>query len=256
MHRSQYFTQLFSFKTFNAFDYCLIGSILAISIGQSLISGRTDVIGTVSAICGVMCVVLGAKGSMANWIFGIVECFLYTYICLQGHIYGDAMQRLFYTLPMQFLGWRWWHRRRRADSRSQIRTRYMTWPKRLTTVAVIAFFTVVIAMLLSRFGDVLPEFLSKYILPGRFVKHGYTDTLQLYMDSFTTVVSIVTMFISTRAYVEQWMLWIFVNIVSALMWYKNLDSGDPHAFMTVCKYVVYLVNSFYGLYMWRKLSRD
>jgi nicotinamide mononucleotide transporter len=256
MKKSKYFESLFSFKTFNTFDYCLIFSIIAISITSSMFSGHLDLIGTISAICGVMCVVLGAKGSMANWIFGIVECFLYTYICLQGHIYGDAMQRIFYTLPMQFLGWRWWHRRRRPDSRSQIRTRYMTWRQRGITVLAIAAFTVLIAWVLGRFGDLLPEFLSKYVLPGRFVKHGYTNTLQLYMDSLTTVVSIVTMFISTRAYVEQWVLWIVVNIVSALMWYQNLGSGDPHAFMTVCKYAVYLVNSFYGLYMWRRLSRD
>ena len=98
--RNRYVTLLYlTFRNLNWFEWLLIGAIMALSVTSFIIKGEVTVnssIAAVSAILGVFCVVLGAKGSMANWIFGIVECFLYMYISFSEHIYGDALQRLFY----------------------------------------------------------------------------------------------------------------------------------------------------------------
>ena len=246
--------KFFNVRSLRPFEVCLIGGIFALSLSQTLVTGNFDTIGTLSALCGVICVVLGAKGSMANWAFGIVECFLYAYICLKGHIYGDAIQRIFYTLPMQFVGWYMWSHRRRSDDHSIVQTRIMSWAQRVFWLIVIAACTWLMAWVLGSYGHYIHEVLSSHVFEGSYVKVDYTRPLQLYMDAFTTVVMMVAMYISTRAYADQWILWIAINVLSVCIWMQNLGA-DEHAFMTMSKYALYFINSIYGLVNWWRLSK-
>ena len=73
----------------NKFEILLLLTILTLTmIGFAMKSEITFnvVISAIAAILGVFCVVLGAKGAMANWIFGIIEAFLHIYICFCTHI--------------------------------------------------------------------------------------------------------------------------------------------------------------------------
>mgnify|MGYP003300316736 CR=1 FL=1 len=100
----------------------------------------------------------------------------------------------------------------------------------------------------------LIEVLTEAIPNIRFetLKTDYDTESQLWLDSFTTVMSIITMYISVKAFVEQWYMWLIINVAYIFMW---LMSDSEFSFMTVAKYSVYFVNSFYGIYMWDKLSK-
>lgn len=245
-------TVVLSFRRLNWFEIMLMAAIIILAVISFIYKGEfafNNFIACASAIMGVFCVVLGAKGSMANWIFGIIECFLYTYISISGHIYGDAMQRIFYTLPMQFIGWYLWSKRERKDESTQINTRYMSWLTRLEYLSV----TVVMVLLLGYFLKFAGPHLTDFFSYMHFkVQANYSSELQLWLDATTTVLAIVTTFISVKAYVEQWYLWLFINVFSILIW---IQSDTDFSFMVVAKYSVYLVNSFYGIYMWNKLSK-
>lgn len=259
MFKNRYITLLkLTFKSLNGFEVSLLCSILALSVASFIIKGRLDDvnawISAVAAILGVFCVVLGAKGSMANWIFGTVEAFLHIYICFVTHIYGDFIQRLVYNLPMQFVGWRMWSKRRRHDNSGTIHTRYMTWPQRLVTLLAVALGTYLLGLFLLYFGPWLIEVIQQIFPDVQFktLKADYDTPLQLWLDSFTTVMAIVTMYVSVKAFVEQWYMWLLINVAYIAMW---LMSDSVFSFMTVAKYSVYLINSFYGIYQWNKLSK-
>lgn len=247
-----------SFKSLNAFDYILITTICALSIVSFVVKGEFNAnifIAALSAVLGVFCVVLGAKGSVANWIVGTIECVLHIYICFVSHIYGDFLQRIFWNLPMQFLGWKNWRKRERNDNSTAIHTRYMTWKQRGTTFAVVAVLTFLLGVFLEYFGpwmigvlrDILPD------MQFRTLKPDYDFPALLWCDAFTTVASIVALYISIKAYVEQWFLWLAINVSSLCIW---IFQDTEFSFMTVAKYGVYLVNTFYGIYMWHKLSKN
>ena len=143
-----------SMKSLNRFDYVLIGSICTLSLVSFYVKGEFNAnifIAALSAVLGVFCVVLGAKGSLANWIIGTVECILHIYICFVSHIYGDFLQRIFWNLPMQFLGWKNWRKRERHDNTTSIRTRYMTWNQRYITILVVAMMTYLLGLFLQNF---------------------------------------------------------------------------------------------------------
>lgn len=251
-----------SIKNFNVFEILLLVAILSLTIfkfATGIINGEplttNAIIAAVSAILGVFCVVLGAKGSIANWIFGIVEAFLHIYICFCTHIYGDFLQRLFYNLPMQFIGWKKWRKRERHDGSRTIHTRYMTWSQRLITFASVTIGTLALGIFLQYFGPWFIEVIREIIPDFQFktLKTDYDSTTQLWLDSFTTVLSIITMYISVKAYVEQWYMWLTINVAYISMW---MMSDSEFSFMTVAKYSVYLINTFYGIYMWHKLSKN
>ena len=247
-----------SLTTLNWFEKVLLATILTLTIIGFVIKGEVTAniaISAIAAILGVFCVVLGAKGSLANWIFGIVEAFLHIYICFCTHIYGDMIQRLVYNLPMQFIGWSKWKKRERDDGSETIHTRYMTWNQRIMTLAAVAIGTAGLGVFLMYFGPWLIGVLQSILPDMQFktLKMDYDMPLQLWLDSFTTVMSIVTMYVSVKAFVEQWYMWLAINIAYIAMW---LMSDSEFSFMTVAKYSVYLINSFYGIYMWNKLSKS
>lgn len=242
-----------SLKGLNTFEIFLMASIIVLAIMSFIIKGEFGInnfIACVSAVIGVFCVVLGAKGSMANWIFGIIECFLYTYISISGHIYGDALQRILYTLPMQFIGWYLWSKREKDDESTQIQTRYMSWATRLVYLSVTVLMVLALGYFLMYAGPHLTNFFEYMHFR---VQSNYASVSQLWLDATTTVLAIVAMYISVKAYVEQWYIWLFINIMTILIW---VQSDTDFSFMVIAKYSVYLLNSFYGIYMWNKLSKS
>lgn len=257
--RNKYVTILkLTFKSMNWFEIGLLLAILSLAIISFVIKGDFGTnawIAAIAAILGVFCVVLGAKGSLANWFFGVVEAFLHIYICFCTHIYGDMLQRLFYNLPMQFIGFKSWKKRTRKDGTATIHTRYMNNRQRWITVASVVAGTLALGVFLIYFGPWMIGVLTDIFPDMKFktLKMDYDSTSQLWLDSFTTVMSIITMIVSVKAFVEQWYMWLIINIAYIAMW---LMSDSVFSFMTVSKYCVYLVNSVYGIYMWNKLSKS
>ena len=257
--RNKYVTILkLTFKSMNWFEIGLLLAILSLAIISFVIKGDFGTnawIAAIAAILGVFCVVLGAKGSLANWFFGIVEAFLHIYICFCTHIYGDMLQRLFYNLPMQFIGFKSWKKRTRKDGTATIHTRYMNNRQRWVTLASVVVGTIALGVFLIYFGPWMIGVLTDIFPDMKFktLKMDYDSTSQLWLDSFTTVMSIITMIVSVKAFVEQWYMWLIINIAYIAMW---LMSDSVFSFMTVSKYCVYLVNSVYGIYMWNKLSKS
>lgn len=79
----------------------------------------------------------------------------------------------------------------------------------------------------------------------------FTDSNVPWLDSFTTALSIVGMWMLARKYVEQWWAWIAVDAVSSGLYiYKGLD-------FTAGLYALYTIIAIFGYFKWRKMmSKD
>lgn len=226
-------------KVLSAYDWFLIVGVIASNIIYTLLTGDMDIVGSVAGIAGVLCVVLVAKGSIWNYLFGLVNVSMYAYISYKASLYGDAALNALYYLPMQFIGWWQWRRRGAAMSEAeaggngvQVKARRFNWNQRMAlalgcTVAVVAC-----GFILQHLGDPQP-----------------------FKDSTTTVLSIVAQALMALAFMEQWVLWIITNIVSVVMWVICVARGEAHAGVMVIMWSFYLLNSINGLRVWMKLSR-
>ena len=225
-------------KVLSLYDWFLIVGVIASNVIYSLLTGSMDVVGSVASIAGVLCVVLVAKGSIWNYLFGIVNVSLYAYISYMASLYGDAALNAFYYVPMQFIGWWQWRKRgaavSEADARGngvQVKARRFTTKQRL--ILAVGCVTAVVA--------------------GGFVLRYFGDP-QPFKDSTTTVLSIVAQALMALAFMEQWALWIITNIVSVVMWVICVVRGEAHAAVMVIMWSFYLLNSINGFRVWLKLS--
>ena len=96
------------------------------------------------------------------------------------------------------------------------------------------------------------------ILIGLTVIYGYILKLlgdaMPFVDSFTTMASVVAMVVSIKAYSEQWWIWIFVNVFSVYMWWEQFRIGND-SMATLLMWSVYLVNSVIMCIKWEKEVR-
>lgn len=226
-------------KVLSLYDWFLIAGVIVSNVVYSLLTGTMDVLGSIAAITGVLCVVLVAKGNIWNYLFGLVNVSLYAYISYKASLYGDAALNALYYLPMQFIGWWQWRRRGAAMSAAeagdrgvQVKARRFTWKQRAILFLGCAVAVVAVGFLLKHVGDPQP-----------------------FKDSTTTVLSIVAQALMALAFMEQWALWIITNIVSVVMWCVCVSRGEAHAGVMVIMWVFYLLNSINGLRVWMKLSK-
>ena len=226
-------------RILSPYDWFLIIGVIASNLIYSLLSGNVDIIGSLAGIAGVLCVVLVAKGSIWNYLFGIVNVSLYAYISYKAALYGDAALNALYYVPMQFIGWWQWRKRGAAlssdeasDEGVQVKARRFTWRQRVILALGCAAAVVAGGFILRHFGDPQP-----------------------FKDSTTTVLSIVAQALMALAFMEQWALWIITNVVSVVMWCICVSRGETHAAVMVIMWVFYLLNSINGLRVWLKLSK-
>ena len=164
-------------KLLSIYDWFLIAGVVASNIVYSALSGSIDVVGSVAGIAGVFCVVLVAKGSIWNYLFGIINVSMYAYISYKASLYGDAALNALYYVPMQFIGWWQWRRRGAAVSKAgaevegqriQVKARRFNWKQRALLAAGCTAAVIAGGFVLEYFGDPQP-----------------------FKDSTTTVLSIV-----------------------------------------------------------------
>jgi nicotinamide mononucleotide transporter len=67
--------------------------------------------------------------------------------------------------------------------------------------------------------------------------------------------SIIAMILMVFVFVEQWILWILVDVVSIIMWVVvMLKGGNDIAILIM--WTAFLINAIYGLYNWIKLEKQ
>lgn len=189
---------------------------------------QESMIGIISAMSGVMCVVLTGKGKRVAFIFGIINTVLYAYISYKSSFYGETMLNLLYYFPMQFYGIYTWNKY--IDSNTNEVTKKNMSSKNFLVVAF------VICLTTLAYGYFLT------VINGNLA----------YIDSFSTVVSIFAMIISIKRYAEQWILWIVVNCVTILMWGYAFFIYETENIATLLMWCIYLINAVIMYIKWKK----
>ena len=71
------------------------------------------------------------------------------------------------------------------------------------------------------------------------------------LDSLTTVFSIGGMYLTVRRAIQQWIFWMFVNVLSLIMWINVILNGTK-AYSTAIMWAVYVYLAIYFYIEWRK----
>ena len=214
-------------KKLNTFEWILVIIIVVFTSYFALIDKENSkwylLINSISAISGVFCVVLCAKGKKSQYIWGLFNIIGYVIISYVNRYYGEVMLNALYYLPSQFIGYYLWNKHIN-DKTKCVRSNKMDLKQ-----SMIFLFTCMIGIYLYKMClDLL----------------GGTNTL---LDSASTSISIFANILMLARYREQWLLWIVIDVITVIMWLLVND------YIMVTMWSVYLVNAFYGYYNWSKL---
>jgi len=167
---------------------------LSIYLNESLI-------GIIMAISGVICVVLTGKGKLSSYVFGMVNTLLYAYIAYGAKYYGDVMLNLLYYAPMNVVGWVMWNKHMSVETKEVEK-------KRMKNSEIIVVF-LGSALGIFLYGLILKK--SEEVCHCRCFDHSafYCGT-----DSVC------------KRYMEQWVIWIIIDVASVYMWAMALLMGE------------------------------
>lgn len=217
------------FKGWNKFEIILLFMATVIITTLSIYWGD-NWIGVLSALTGVVCVVLTAKGKISCYAFGIINCIAYAYIAYEAKYYGDVMENLIYFLPMQFVGIAAWRKNINKET-GEVRSKVLAAKDRVVLTAIAAVAVLLYGKFLQSIGGNLP-----------------------YMDSLSNILSLAAMWLSVKRYVEQWIMWIIIDVVTVGMWIVAVYNGSGDV-ATLLMWSVYLINAVYGFIKWNKNSK-
>lgn len=192
------------------------------TIQQYLVENIWEVIGTVT---GIVSIYLNTRENPLGWPIGLISVIYYIYIFWEVDLYGDVILHIVYLI-MGVYGWYQWMYGTRNTAGEKVTLQIkQTSSRRLAGLFGVGLLTTGIM--------------------GFFLKE-YTPNTLPYADAFTTAFSLVGTYMLARKYIENWLLWMVVNIACIIIYYiKGLD-------ITSGLYVIYLILAFVGYFNWRK----
>lgn len=219
-------------KGWTLFEKMWLGVFTVINI-YLYFAFEDTLLGLISSMTGMLCVVLVAKGKISNYYFGIIQTVTYAYISYTYQLYGEAMLNAIFYLPIQFIGIYMWSKNKTVQSikGEDVIVKKMN-AKAWTIFIVLAVIaSAIYAVLLTKIG-------------GK----------QVHVDSFAVVLSIGAQILMLKRYAEQWIIWIVVNVLSIILWATALKSGG-NDYTVLVMWTAFLFNSIYGYVNWLKLEK-
>jgi len=170
----------------------------------------------------VAMVVCNIRVDVLGWPLAIAASLLYFLLFWKSRLYGDASLQIFFAAVA---GWGWWQWLRGVDEQGHaLRVRRLGANGRINVLVAIAIAWPATALFLRRF----------------------TDTDVPWWDAFPTAASVVGQWLLGRKYVENWPVWIAVDVVGAALFaYKGL-------WLTTVLYAIFVAMAAVGWRSWQR----
>ncbi|NOY96784.1 MAG: nicotinamide mononucleotide transporter [Chlorobi bacterium] len=183
----------------------------------------TNYIELLGAILGIVYIFFSIRQNILTWPTGLITSALYIIVFLNAKFYADMALQCYYV-AISIYGWYFW-------LKGGNKTKTIEVPVSRLSKKI---FWLMIPVTAVVYGIIL------YILLN------YTDSPVPYMDSMTTALSVVATWMLARKIIEHWIIWVFVDAVSAGLYiYKNL-------WPTTVLFIIYTIMAVAGYYEWKK----
>ena len=181
----------------------------------------------VTTVLGLAYILLEYRASIWMWAVGFLMQALGIVLYYQKGLYADCGME-FYYLSMTVYGYWRWVRHSSPQSEEVLPIRHF--PSRLVLPWTL--------LILGVWG-----------IMYFFLNH-FTDSTVPMLDSFTTALSIVGIWALAHKYLEQWFIWIIVDVFTCgLYFYKDIP-------FKASLYALYVVIAIFGFFKWRKLMKQ
>lgn len=205
-------------------DTLLAAARPALAPAFTLLGSPVTWLEIVAFVLSIAMVLANFRVHVVAWPLAIASSTLYALLFADSRLYGEASLQLVF-IAVAFWGWWQWRRGTGADG-APLRVHRLSARQRWAAAAATLALWPVLALALRR----------------------YTDTDVPWLDALPTVGSLLGQFLLGRKLLENWAVWLAVNVVSVgLFAVKGL-------WLTVVLYAVFALLSLAGWRAWRRLA--
>ena len=183
---------------------------------------EANYIEVLGSVLGLVYIILSIRQNILTWPIGLITSALYVYVFFVSKFYADMALQVYYVI-VSIYGWYFWLKGS-PDRKTRLQVSFT--PRKLwiaLALASLLFFLIIV-----------------------FILKNYTDSPIPNGDALTTALSLVATWMLARKYLEHWLVWIFVDFLSAVLY--ALTGLWP----TTILFVVYTVMAALGYISWRK----
>ncbi|HAS8174744.1 TPA: nicotinamide riboside transporter PnuC [Vibrio vulnificus] len=195
-------------ELFSLFD--INNTLVNIQIGDGYAMSWIEAIGT---IFGLLCIWFASQEKTINYLFGLINVTLFAVIFFQIQLYGLLLLQLFFFCANVY-GWYAWTRPNAEGDLLEVR--WLSQKKMVITaglcVCAIALLTVYIDPFFFALANIAVDTMN--VFGAGLAEPVLEPDAFPFWDSTMTVLSIVAQILMTRKYVENWVLWVVINIIS------------------------------------------
>lgn len=200
------------------------------------LSDKYHMLDITTAVLGLLYILLELRVSIWMWVVGFVMQVLGIVLYYQKGLYADCGMELYY-LSMTVYGFSRW------KGVPDYMTDYLKKKKTDSSGIQSVFHSSEVS---SRSLIVLGVIFVVLWAAIYFVLIQYTNSNVPLADSFTTALSVIGIWALAHKYLEQWFIWIVVDIVTSILYfYKDI----PYK---ASLYAIYVVIAVFGYFSWRK----
>ena len=190
---------------------------------------RMSLLEMLAALTGLAAVWLAARSNILTWLFALINAVLFFILFYQVNLYSAMALQVFFFCNALY-GWYNWRRNKSDDKNPVTMLRHK---ERVIWLAVIMLGAIALGTVMSRIHLWLPDLFTE---KATFV----------YTDAMIAVLSIVASLLLAKLRLENWILWILVNLMSVAMY------AMKGVMLVSLQYVIFLFMASYGFVEWKK----
>jgi len=178
-------------------------------------------------ITGLLCVYLAAKNVIWNWPIAIISTAIYVYIYGKTSLYADMFQYVYLCITSMYGWYNWTHHPKTEDKIPVVLITKKQW---IWSILIVLIVTPILGYTLITFTKALH----------------YHPPAYPYIDSFCTCCSFIAQYFLTKKILENWLIWVFVDIIYTVVYFKK--DLQITAFM----FAVLIIIAIFGYIDWKK----
>lgn len=215
--------------------FLVVGILMQIAaVVYGYFSGTPDsAISIISALTGIVSVVLCAQGKISFYIFGYIQLLTYVFgIAIPLHLWGEVFENIFYFVTMIVGTVIWFKNYKKTDEDAiKIEPKKMGAKGWVISLVSLGISTVILAFILMHIHEWIPS-LEADPTP--------------WFDSITTTAPFIAQIFLMLGYRDQWAFWVIEDVLSLIM-FAILGN-----WVMVAMYLFWTINCGYGWYKWSK----
>lgn len=204
----------------------------------------------IGTIFGLLCIWFASKEKIINYLFGLINVTLFAAIFFQIQLYASLLLQVFFFVANLY-GWYAWSRQN-ENHEAALKIRWLPRQKAFTLLAV----CVVAIVLMTKFIDPVFSVLTTIAITimqaigvSVVMPELQPDAFPLW-DSTMLVLSIAAMVLMTRKYVENWLLWVVINVISVVIY------AIQGVYAMSLEYILLLAIALMGSFAWINSARQ